>query len=53
MACMEEKMKQGGGLVGGDSNLLEGMKLLKEMQGHNGQSVKIPLFLCYLPMVLP
>ncbi|KAL3840240.1 hypothetical protein ACJIZ3_024831 [Penstemon smallii] len=35
MGSIEEKLKQGG-LVSGANNLLEGMKLLKEMQDHNG-----------------
>lgn len=35
MASVEEKVKPGG-LISGANNLLEGMKLLKEMQDHNG-----------------
>ncbi|KAL8459114.1 hypothetical protein ACS0TY_036547 [Phlomoides rotata] len=35
MASVEEKMKPGG-LISGANNLLEGMKLLKEMQDHSG-----------------
>ncbi|KAK6115246.1 hypothetical protein DH2020_007515 [Rehmannia glutinosa] len=35
MASVEEKIKPGG-LVSGSHNLLEGMKLLKEMNEHNG-----------------
>ncbi|KAL0314605.1 UNVERIFIED_CONTAM: Auxin response factor 5 [Sesamum angustifolium] len=36
MASVEEKLKPGGLVVSGSHNLLEGMKLLKEMQDHNG-----------------
>lgn len=37
MASIEEKMKPGGGgLVSGESNMIDGMKLLKEMQDHSG-----------------
>ncbi|XP_042059164.1 auxin response factor 5-like [Salvia splendens] len=42
MAFIEEKMKAGGGgLVSGESNVIDGMKLLKEMQDHSG--VKKPI----------
>ncbi|KAL1561079.1 auxin response factor 5-like [Salvia divinorum] len=42
MASVEERMKPGGGgLVSGGSNVIDGMKLLKEMQDHNG--VKKPI----------
>ncbi|XP_042064688.1 auxin response factor 5-like [Salvia splendens] len=42
MASIEEKMKPGGGgLVSGESNMIDGMKLLKEMQDHSG--VKKPI----------
>ncbi|KAL0438447.1 UNVERIFIED_CONTAM: Auxin response factor 5 [Sesamum latifolium] len=36
MASVEERLKPGGLVVSGSHNLLEGMKLLKEMQDHNG-----------------
>lgn len=35
MGSVEEKLKPGG-LASGTNNLLEGMKLLKEMQDHTG-----------------
>lgn len=45
MAPVEEKIKPGGLVSSAQSNLLEGMKLLKEMQDHSGELISY--FLCF------